>query len=316
MKTLNKLIEMKMNMLEMEGKYSTAKNYRSLLHYIDTHFGESVDIKDVDSDFAQRMKNVMVEEHKSPSTITNYFALLSSIFNYAVYKKYTTADKYPFQRKSYELDKVKKPKPNKRTDWFLKKEQMQTIYKEWETETNESIKRNVGIFLASYLCNGANLADVLRLRYDTKYYKNDKKVLVFTRKKTQGRSDATVTIPITDHLRKVIDAIGDEETKDGYVFGSFLGDVDVTDEKAIDGRVMYVNTYSSKVVGNFCNKIGIEDKVSISVARHTYATIMHHQGVPYSIVETNLGHQLNGVVGNYVAAPQLEDLFRYNNLLL
>ena len=186
MKTLNSLIELKMKSLEEDGKVSTMKNYRSFLHYIDGHFGE-VDIKSVNPEFAQKMKKMMTVEGKTTSTINSYFALMSSIFNYAVYKKYTTADKYPFQRKSYELDKVKKPKPVKRTDWFLKKEQMQLIYGEWVKETNQSIKRYVGIFLASYLCNGANLADVLRLRYDSNYYKNDKKVLVFTRKKTHRR---------------------------------------------------------------------------------------------------------------------------------
>lgn len=315
MKTLNSLIELKMKSLEEDGKVSTNKSYRTLLSYIESHFGE-VDIKSVNPEFAKKMKKVMTAEGKSTSTINNYFALLSSIFNYAVYKKYTTADKYPFQRKSYELDKVKKPKPVKRTDWFLKKEQMQLIYGEWQKETNQSIKRYVGIFLASYLCNGANLADVLRLRYDSNYYKNDKKVLVFTRKKTQGRSDSKVTIPITTHLKSIIDAIGDSEAKNGYVFGSFLNGIDTTNQSAIDGRVMYINTYTSKVARAFCNRIGIEENVSVTYARHSYSTILNHLNAPYSIVEYNLGHSLSGVSGNYIAKPQIEDLFKYNELLL
>lgn len=315
MKTLNSLIELKMKSLEEDGKVSTNKSYRTLLSYIESHFGE-VDIKSVNPEFAKKMKKIMTTEGKSTSTINNYFALLSSIFNYAVYKKYTTADKYPFQRKSYELDKVKKPKPVKRTDWFLKKEQMQLIYGEWQKETNQSIKRYVGIFLASYLCNGANLADVLRMRFDSNYYKNDKKILVFTRKKTQGRSDSKVTIPITTHLRSIIDAIGDNETKNGYVFGSFLNGIDTTNQSAIDGRVMYINAYASKVVRSFCKKIGIDENVSITYARHSYSTILNHLNAPYSIVEYNLGHSLSGVSGNYIAKPQIEDLFKYNELLL
>lgn len=315
MKTLNELISTKMQVCEQEGRNGTKNNYRTLLHYIEKNYG-MVPMKHVNVGLVKRMKKQMTQEGKSPSTISNYFALLSCIFNYAVYAGYAKAEDYPFQRKSYELDKVKRPKMQKRTDWWLKKEQLRKMYDEWEKATNKSDKRCVGLFLASYLCNGANLADILSLRYDSNYMKNDGKVFMFVRKKTQGRSDACVTIPIIPELKTIIEEIGDKEKPNGLVFGSFISNIKPSDGRPYDLKVTYWNAYASKVLRRFCGKIGISENVSMSWARHSYATILNHEGCNYSSVELALGHVLPGVSSHYIGKATIESLFEMNSKLL
>lgn len=313
--TLNALIAEKMAALEAEGKIGTRYNYRTLLHYIEERWG-LVPMSDVNPLFAKRMKKTMATEGKSPSTQCNYFAMLMAIFNYAVYKGYAKSENYPLRKNSYELDKPAKPKPAKRTEWCLKKEQMQKIWEEWKKDPNPSHKRNVGMFLCSYLMNGANLADIMRLKYDKSYYRSGRTVLTFIRLKTKGRSDAKVTVPIIPQLKEIIELIGDKEKPDGYVFGSFMAGTDMSDNVAVAHRVMYLNTHISRELKIWCQRRMIADHISMTYARHTYATVSTMEGVPFYVVERALGHSLGGTADNYVGHTTPEKMAEYNSRLL
>lgn len=59
------------------------------------------------------------------------------------------------------------------------------------------------IVLVQYLCNGFNLADAARLRYNDYYYISGKQSFQFMRYKTKDRSEnnSEVVIPIIEPLR-------------------------------------------------------------------------------------------------------------------
>ena len=172
------------------------------------------------------------------------------------------------------------------------------------------------MFIDSYLCNGANVADLLRLKYDDEYYSSGKRILGFYRHKTINSSGVYVRVPVIDKLKMVIESIGDPETMNGLVFGSFLNDRDVDDSESVDSRVMYVNTYCSKVTRKVCAKLGIRTDTSVTFARHSYISRLHHIGAPYSLVERNAGHALSGVADNYIGEYDDEILFEWNNKLI
>lgn len=56
----------------------------------------------------------------------------------------------------------------------------------WSDEYKERAHYSLGLFLVQYLCNGFNLADAARLKYDSYYYQNQGKAFRFNRKKTAG----------------------------------------------------------------------------------------------------------------------------------
>lgn len=316
--TVNELICEKIAMLKMQGKYPTARNYRALLHFIEKHFG-LLKASECDAKCVMRMKMTMKDW--STSTQASYFACLKSIWNYAHYKGYTGKCDYPFQRHEYEIDKVKVPKTKRRTEHFLTREQISKLYRHWFEMPDEKVrdrnsKRYVALFLFSYLGNGANINDLLRMKYTNDWFNSEGKILSFIRHKTAEKSPVKVQIPVTKWLQPILDYISETPKRNGLVLSSFLGDIDPTDEEKLTLRIMYLNTYTSNRVRKVCKKLGLRDDVSVTFARHTYSTTLHHIGAPFALVERNLGHSGTDIAFNYIGSFSTEDLFKWNELLI
>ena len=314
-RTLNELIVEKMVSLQSENRVGTSYNYRTLKNYIEKNYG-IVKMKDVNPKWAAGLHKMMKAEGKSAATIKNYFALLQSITNYGAYIGCTVGDTKLTRSKSYELNKVKIEKPKTRRNKWLSREDMGRLWDYWVALPNRTKgeKRWIGLFLASYLCNGCNMADLVRLRYDDEYYMSEKKLLGFYRKKVERTSGAYARIPIIERLKLVIDTIGDEEEYGGLVFGSYLDGTDPDDSVEMAKQVMYLNSYCSKVLKNVCKKLGIRDDVSFGFARHSYCTNLNQCGVNYAIIERNMCHSL-GITDNYLGDVSLDALFDANSHL-
>lgn len=314
----NALIQEKIQATTNEGRYGTSVNYRNLLHYLEQRFG-LLEVKAINPKFANQLKEIMVKEKKSPSTITNYFNLIGAIFNYAVYKKLAKEEDFPFQRKPYEIDKAKKPKPNKRSESFLTKKQMQTLFQYWQTmPTDKSYwvnrKKYVGMFLISYLCNGANLADIHRLKYNHEYFNTDGQILSFVRQKVKNKTGAVVRIPIIPQLQVLLDYFANPPKINQLVF-NFAADV-IDDEQKLRSRIMFDNTRIRDVFQKIGKDVVGRDDITPTFARHSYSSILHHCGCNFAVVEQNLGHALSGVAGNYISQQSIEELFKCNQNLL
>lgn len=314
-RSLNELLTEKMLVMRQEGRASH-RNYRTLLRYIETRCG-IVKMSDVDSAFAANLHRMMRSDNKSASTIKTYFAILQSVTNYGAYLGCVNGDAKLTRSKSYELDKVKLEKPKKRQGSYFTKDDIKKLWEYWKSvgETPKGVKRWLGLFFASYLCNGCNMADLMRLKYDKEWMNSKGQLLGFYRHKVINSSGIYVRVPVTDNLKMVIDAIGDEYQFNSLVFGSFLNDVDVNDNEAMELRIMYINTYASKVLRKVCKQLGIRDDCSFTFARHSYCTILNAEGVNYAIIERNMGHTL-GITDNYMGDIPVEKLFEANEKLL
>lgn len=314
-RSLNELLTEKMLVMRQEGRASH-RNYRTLLRYIETRCG-IVKMSDVDSAFAANLHRMMKSDNKSASTIKTYFAILQSVTNYGAYLGCVKGDAKLTRSKSYELDKVKLEKPKKRQGSYFTKDDIKKLWEYWCSigDTPKGVKRWLGLFFASYLSNGANMADLARLRYDKEWMNSKGQLLGFYRHKVVNTTGIYVRVPVTDQLKAVIEAIGDEYKPNGLVFSLFLNDVDITDTEALELRIMYINTYASKVLRKVCKQLGIRDDCSFTFARHSYCTILNSEGVNYAVIERNLGHTL-GITDNYLGDIPAEKLFEANEKLL
>lgn len=309
--TLNELITEKMAMLANAEKHNTAHNYRSLLHFIQRNFG-LVLASDADASFVRKMDAAM--SGLSDSTKATYYACLKSIWYYAEYKGYIKCQ-FPFRRKSYQLDLVKIPRMGKRNDCWLTVDEMSKLYAYWTVMEDGLRKRYIGLFLASYLMNGSNLMDIMRLRYSNEWYHSQGKVLTFVRHKTAEKSPVTVRIPVTDWLKPILNYMADEPVRGGLVFGSFMAGVP-NNEKAIIRKVTSLNNSVSKILRKELPKIGLRDDVSTTWARHSFFTNANHLGFNYSVIEAMGGHSLSGVSGNYIGQAPIDRLFEVSDALL
>lgn len=146
----------------------------------------------------------------SDTTAGIYLRACRAVWNRCIREGYLTDIQYPFSNKK-EKGLVSIPKSAKRRQSYLNIEQMTELYNlflsksypsYWSDEYKERAHYSLGLFLVQYLCNGFNLADAARLKYDSYYYQNQGKAFRFNRKKTAGRSldGSEVIIPIIEPL--------------------------------------------------------------------------------------------------------------------
>lgn len=318
--SLNQLISEKIALCTSERRHNTALKYGALLRKVETNFG-IVRASDMTPQFAIDFKSKLEMSGCNNTTQASFLSCLRAIWNYAAYKGYVDSNEYMFRQKSYQLDRCPIPKCNKRVDSFLTKAEMTKLYNHivgWKPKGKAEItaRRMSALFMFSYLCNGCNLADALRMTYNQDYFRSGGKLLTFIRHKTASKTGVKVRVPVTEKLQKILDIIADKPSADRPVLGSFLGKVRLTDERAMTDRILYMNCYGSKRTREVCQSIGINVNVSMTFARHTYSTVLHHSGCPFYIVEKNMGHVCNDVAFNYIGDAPVEELFRWNELLL
>lgn len=317
--SFNQLIAEKIALLKQQGKYCTVNAYRSLLHLIEREFGV-VKCSDCGAAFAMRLAGAMRDKGLSQSTIHTYLACYRAVWNYGVYRKLIRDAEHPIQRYPFELDKPKMPSISQRSENYLTREQMSSLYRHWEslpsaTESQRNKRRYLGLFLMSYLCNGANLNDLVRMTYNNDWFNSGGRILSFVRHKTVDRSPVKVRIPVTGWLAAVMDCIADKPSSNGLVLGSFVDGAD--NEEALRKRLTFLNNYTSRITRYEGCSIGLRHDITASFARHSYSTAMHHMGAPFSLVEGAMGHSHRwDVAFNYIASYSDDALFEWNSKLI
>lgn len=141
-----------------------------------------------------------------------------------------------------------------RKEWWLNVEKMTRLFEFFEKgETNDTkdqegkemfaplykvkLFRSLGLFLFSYLANGANMADIAKLRYDEFYYSNGQKAMRFIRQKTMRETDGVeVIFPILPQMQVILDRIACKPHKGALV-------LDIIKEVVDSPKTLYLHSY-------------------------------------------------------------------------
>lgn len=304
--TLNDFMQDKINELLKNNQVSTAYHYRGALNLIDEKLGK-LPIKSMTADHFTALKQYMTDKGYSPTTMQIYLTDIKAVVNWLRHKKLIREEDYPFRKCIYDTDKVAIPKGVKRTECWLEKETIRGIWDRWK----ESHDRWLGMWLFSYLAGGINIADMLDLRFDSHWKKTKQTELKYKRKKTAKKNDFWIVIPVTDKLREIIESTG---IRDGERIWTDLDGV-VTAED-IRNKIMCVNNKVSKIVGRVCRSLGVTEKVTSTWARHSFATVMSRERVPYNYIEYAMGHANNEVSSHYIAGWSTEEMKEFSSMLL
>lgn len=317
--TLNDAMNQKIKKLEDNEQHSTAAHYRSALKKFESYFGKEVSLNKVNAAMFNQFKEKLYKEGKSTSTVIIYMCDFKTVISEAIALKKMPAKNYPFKQSKYDILKCELPIcPNKRTDCFFSKDEMDKLFTYYES-SKRIAKKWLSLFMFSYLAGGINFADMLRLKYDKYYFDSQEKELQFIRKKTERNNQMVVRIPLFDYMKKLIEEINAmhdriNAPKEGeYVF-PFLNDKMTAREK--DDAVFKANTKSSRQLKLFAKECNITKSPSTTYARHSFATNMRRMGVPAEYIEYAMGHALKGVAGNYFGGYPFETMVKYNSMLL
>ena len=315
------------------GHVATADSYKCALNSFLLIMGDvpgfSIN-KHIIAKWSYGMKNGIIQNGKIVGKIADatrgiYLRSCRVIWHECLRQGFLTEVEYPFSNKDISLVSI--PQGKRRQQSYLNVAEMTKLYQVfiekrypelWLDEYKIKAHYSLGLFLAQYLCNGFNLADAARLRYNRTYWAEGGRAFEFQRKKTSERSsdNSNVVVPIIQPLQKVLDEIAAKPTKRGYVFPwVFNGATDETERRRI---TLQENCNVTGRVRKVCKDVlGWDKLVSGTWARHSFATNLKLAGVEEQYIAESMGHSHgNDVTAGYQDAYPLEIRFRNNEKLL
>ena len=322
------------------ARFTTGQNYANALHSFQAIMGDDA-IKGFNIGVAEiqkwkdGMKNGIVGKNGKivrkicDTTIGIYLRAFRVAWNESVRQGYLKDVPYPFSNKK-EKKLVSIPSSAKRRKCYLRVGQMTELYRlfiskrypeQWQESFKTSVHYSLGLFLAQYLCNGFNMADAARLKYDDDYFQNEGKAFRFNRKKTENTSidGAEVTIPIIQPLQHILDEIAAPPTRGGYVFPWILKGAENEEERR--KRTQQENKNVRERMDKVCHEVLHWEesiKPTNTWCRHSFGTNLRHAGVEVDYISEAMGHS-NGdhaITHIYLDAYPLEKQMEYNSYLL
>ncbi len=166
------------------------------------------------------------------------------------------------------------------------------------------------IWLLLYRCNGANFADLLRMKWDQ--IQGD--YIVFTRKKTENtrkNKKRKIVIPLTDKLKELIEKVGNKSNP--YILG--LLPEEYTD-RFFDNKNHKVKQQINQDLSKIRTKLNLKTPLQLGKARDCYATTLYRNGESVDDISHMLGHGNSIVTQRYLASITMERTFNINKSLL
>jgi len=320
--TINDAFKKKIELLKENNQHSTAYLYQFTEKKLKEFYGGDIPFSELSVSFLEKFRKFMEKTGCNPTTIGIYFRHIRAVCNYSIANGYMKESQYPFKStKSNLTNYVRIPRATKRKDRFL---EVSEILKLMSYDTPEHKKtpydrlvcESLNMWLFSYLGNGMNLMDMAFLTYDEHYFRSKGKELSFKRKKTENTlsEELVIYVPLIAPLKAIMEEYATTPKLGRRLFPQILGDV--TAPETIMKVLAQENKNIADRLGKVCESVGIEERVTMTWARHSYQTNLAHKKVPESYIDQAVGHADETVTDSYIGLYSIEDRFRYNSLLL
>jgi len=292
--------ERKIKLLNEAGRVTTASSYNSAIRNIQKFTSKDLKFSEVTVDWLKKYEAYLLEEERTLTTIRIYMICLRSILNDG--KGFLTPAQYPFGKGKYEIRKgsgrkmaLTLPQINKILNYSL--------------PTDEG-REYRDLWYFSFLCNGININDLLRLKYSN--IVNGE--ILFYRGKTITTSHEPKEIKATllPEMDQIIKKYGNRKKKpDTYVFPFLHNGMTPTEvRKTVQNVTRLINKRMIKI--GEALKYG---NITTYNARHSYATILKHNNVNIAFISESLGHTDLKTTENYLASFDSKERAKNASLL-
>jgi len=170
--TLNTAFKAKIDTLRNDGAISNMWIYQSAIKSIVLFAGEKVSFSDITVDWLKRYEKHLSDKGKSFVTVSIYIRSIMALMNEAKRAGMIKEAQYPFGKNRYEIPTGE----GRKLALTLQQVKAVVTY----TDGRETTERYRDLWFFSYLCNGINFTDLLKLRFS--YIVGDE--ICFYRQKT------------------------------------------------------------------------------------------------------------------------------------
>jgi integrase len=242
---------------------------------------EDIKFSEVTRDWLEKFQKHMLKDSKSYTTVGMYMRALRTIVNTAKREGTIRPSQYPF--KDFQIPTAKGRK------MALTVAQIKQIID--YPFTLDIDKRYRDLWFFSYLCNGINMNDLLRLKYtdiqNGEIHYHRLKTLHTSRDKTE------IVAIILPEMEQIINRWG---TNGKYVFeGIEHANTPEEERRLIQNITRAVNVRMNKIG----NALGF-GPISTYTARHSFATVLKRSGASIAFISESLGHTDLKTTKNYL----------------
>ncbi len=290
------VFEAKKNQLYEDGKLNTSDWYKYAAKNLYDFTKKDLKFKDITVNFLNKYEKWLIENKKSYTSISMYMRALQSIVNEGIKQGYLSKNLYPFGK---DKDKYQIPSENTRKLALTLAQIKQVLDYPLVTE-NELRCRDLWFF--SYLCNGANIVDILQLKYsdisngEVSFYRQK----TITKTKNKQKIYATV-VP---EMETIINKWGNPDRKPGnYIFP-------ILKPGLTPVEILLQTKNTTHLINDKMTKIGLAlgiGKITTYTARHSYATVLKRSGANISYISESLGHTDLSTTENYLASFEADE---------
>ncbi|MBO0952023.1 site-specific integrase [Fibrella forsythiae] len=264
--------------LTESGRIGYANIFRSTANSL-RNFKDGKDFlfTDVNPSFLMKYEAWFLSRNVMFSSIFVFMRTFKTLVNYARKEGYVKPDFLPF--KDFSFSKYRRVKTRKRS---LTKAQVQAIAG-FATKPGTSLFHAKNYFLFSYYCRGINFIDMALLkRSNVKAGR-----IQYSRRKTKE----LFTINLLKPAQEILDLYRPSITpsEDGYIFPILRIDFHISPVQ-IDNRIDKVNRQVNSSLKEIGKQLGIEEKLTTYVARHSFATVLKREGISIAIISELMGH--------------------------
>lgn len=292
--TVNTAFKAKIQGLIESGSIGNSDVYRNSFRYLEKYAGQKITFDSITIDWLKKYERAMLAEGKSYTTISIYIRCIRALFNDAKNIGIIKEAQYPFGRGKYEVPSGKGRK------LALNLPQIKKLIT--FTDGFEATERYRDLWFFSYLCNGINVNDMLKLKYSN----IDGDEIHFYRAKTihTSKEKKEIEALLTPEMKQIIEKWGNpDKSPNNYIFPFLTGDETPLQQKRTIQDVTHRINKRLKKIGE---AIGISGLSTYS-ARHSFASVLKRSGANIAYISESLGHSDLKTTETYLASFEKEE---------
>jgi len=297
--TVNNALRAKISALEYEERIGTMQIYEQTLRITEEFAGTNISFSSITVQWLRKCEQFWLQT-KNQTTTGMHFRNIRTIINEARRAGIFKEAQYPFGKDRFE---IKTGEAHKKS---LTIKQIKSIFDYSDGNITTDKYRDLWLFI--YLCNGINVADMIRLKY-TNIVDGE---ISFVRQKTErtAKSRKEIRVIITPELQAIIDRWG-IQNKFGFIFPYLNGKETPLERKTINKELTKRINKRMKLIGEALS-IG---KITTYTARHSFATVLKRGGANIAYISESLGHSDLKTTESYLASFERGDREKNANLL-
>lgn len=278
--SINAAFQNKIDDLINNGKIGSSVWYSCAKESIEKYTSKNLLFADITVNWLKGYEAYLLKEKRTYTTISMYMRALRSIINEGKAHGIISQAQYPFVIKKNGKYSIPEGTGRKIA---LSTLQLMEVFN-YQIYPDDEKWRDLWVF--SFYCNGANINDILRFKYENIVGN----CIEWFREKTihQDKEKRKIRAVITEEMKQIIDRYGSPDHKPGSFIFPYLRDklTPIEERKIIQNVTHNINKKMHKIG----QALGYGD-ITTYWTRHSWASISRTEGISTFAISKGMGHK-------------------------